>query len=96
MGYQDIFVRDQAVVLLNTLYDGVDWQMQSAFRPVIRSVGQHFKVDLRIQYDNFTQGKDTIFIGLSAPSNLGTCHDTVLTWHKIVPRNIVEVNDHDV
>ena len=25
LGYQDIFVRDQAVVLLNMLYDGVDW-----------------------------------------------------------------------
>ena len=25
MGYQDIFVRDQAVILLNMIYDGVDW-----------------------------------------------------------------------
>ena len=35
------------------LYDGVDWQMQSAFSPVIRCVGQHFKVDLAIRCDNF-------------------------------------------
>ena len=53
LGYSDIFVRDQAVVLLNMLYDGVDWQYESAFRPVIRCVGQHFKVDLSISYANF-------------------------------------------
>jgi uncharacterized protein Veg len=38
-GYCDISIRDQAIVLLNMLYDGVDWQLQEAFRPIIRSVG---------------------------------------------------------
>ena len=45
MGYPDIAVRDQAVVLLNMLYDEVDWQLQEAFRPVIRTVGQHFIIN---------------------------------------------------
>jgi len=27
MGYPDIAIRDQAVVLLNMLYDEVDWQL---------------------------------------------------------------------
>lgn len=40
------------------LYDGVDWQMQSAFRPVIRCVGQHLKVDLVIRHDNFAANQD--------------------------------------
>ena len=44
-------VRDQAVVLLNMLYDGVDWQLTSAFRPVVRVVGQHFKVSLIVDLD---------------------------------------------
>ena len=96
LGYQDIFVRDQAVVLLNMLYDGVDWQMQSAFRPVIRCVGQHFKVDLTIRHDNFEKSAETIFIGLSAPSNLPATHDTVLTWHKIMSHNIMTVTPYDV
>lgn len=38
-------IRDQAIVLLNMLYDGVDWQLLEAFRPVIRSVGQHFIIN---------------------------------------------------
>ena len=78
------------------LYDGVDWQMQSAFRPVIRTVGQHFKVDLKIRFDGFDASKDTIFVGISAPTNLPEVHDTVLTWHKIVPRNIFEVTPYEV
>jgi hypothetical protein len=44
-GYYDLSIRDQSIVLLNMLYDGVDWQLQEAFRPVVRSVGQHFIVD---------------------------------------------------
>lgn len=39
MGYCDITVRDQAVVLLNMLYDEVDWQLQEAFRASIRTIG---------------------------------------------------------
>ena len=39
LGYHDMNVRDQAVVLLNMLYDGVDWQLTSAFKPVVRTVG---------------------------------------------------------
>ena len=70
--------------------------MQSAFSPVVRSIGQHFKVDLNIRYENFTHGSDTIFIGLSAPSNLPTTHDVVLTWHKMVPRNFIKVTALDV
>lgn len=38
-GYCDMNIRDQVVVLLNMLYDGVDWQLPEAFRPVVRCVG---------------------------------------------------------
>ena len=48
-GYYEMTVRDQAIVLLNMLYDGVDWQLQEAFRPVIRCVGQHFVVSIITQ-----------------------------------------------
>ena len=39
MGFCDITIRDQSVVLLNMLYDKLDWQLQEAFRPTIRTVG---------------------------------------------------------
>ena len=65
--------------------------MQSAFRPVIRNVGQHFKVELKIRFDGFDASRDSIFIGVSAPTNLPEVNDTVLTWHRIVERNILAV-----
>ena len=46
-------MRDNAVVLLNNLYDENDWQLQAAMRPVVRSVGQHFKVDLTVKIANY-------------------------------------------
>jgi len=33
------------------LYDGVDWQLTSAFRPVVRVMGQHFKVNLIVDLE---------------------------------------------
>ena len=32
-------VRDEAIILLNVLYDGVPWQGDAGFKPVIRCVG---------------------------------------------------------
>lgn len=37
-----------------------------------------------------------MFIGLSAPSNLAETHNEVLTWHKIMARNILNVSNHEV
>jgi starch synthase len=95
LGYSDISVRDQAIIFLNMLYDGVDWQLQSAFRPVVRVVGQHFKVNIIVDHD-LEKSKDAqIFIGLSAPSPIENVNQTVLTWHKIDQRNIVKAKDYE-
>ena len=90
-----MLVRDQAVILLNMLYDGVDWQLSNGFQPVIRCVGQHFKVSLTVSLENWSSGSDQMFMGLSAPSPLSSTHDTVLTWHKIAPRNIITSSDSE-
>ena len=41
-GYCEMFVRDKAIVLLNVLYDQIDWQLSEALKPSIRQVGQEF------------------------------------------------------
>ena len=70
LGYYEISVRDQAVVLLNMLYDDVDWQLQCAFKPVIRCVGQHFKIDVLVDFDERKNKDAQLFLGLSAPSTI--------------------------
>ena len=89
-GYCDIGIRDQAIVLLNMLYDGVDWQLQEAFRPVVRSVGQHFIVNVMVQKNQRTDGDSQIFLGLGAPSPITGNNTHLLTWHKLEERNIVQ------
>ena len=84
-GYCEISVRDQAIVLLNMLYDGVDWQLAEAFRPVIRSVGQHFIVNV---VTTKPQNNSQVFLGLSAPSPIEGNNSHLLTWHQIQERNI--------
>jgi len=95
MGFCDLQVRDQAVVLLNMLYDEVDWQLQEAFRPVIRTVGQHFTINVVVQCspERASQGEHSgvpeLFLGLNAPSPIRSKNDCFTTWHKIEPHNIV-------
>lgn len=92
MGYCEISIRDQAVVLLNMLYDGVDWQLQEAFRPIIRSVGQHFIVEAHVHKNSITPDS-MIFMGLGAPSPIEGNNNHILTWHKVQARNIIEIDN---
>ena len=90
MGYPDIAIRDQAVVLLNMLYDEVDWQLQEAFRPVIRTVGQHFIINtvINLNSDSNSNAKlPELFLCLAAPSPILGNNQHLVTWHKIEPRN---------
>lgn len=82
MGYCELSIRDQAVVLLNMLYDGVDWQLQEAFRPIVRTVGQHFDVTAHIHAKEI-QKDSMIFLGLGAPSPIKGNNSHILTWHKV-------------
>ena len=51
---------------------------------------------MTIRHDNFDVDNETIFVGVSAPSNLPSTHDVVLTWHKIAPRNILKTTNYEV
>lgn len=89
MGYSDMSIRDQSIVLLNMLYDGVDWQLLEAFRPTIRCVGQHFIIECLV-HKNPKSVNTQIFLGLGAPSPIKSQNKSLLTWHKIEQRNIIE------
>lgn len=90
-GYCDMNIRDQVVVLLNMLYDGVDWQLPEAFRPVVRCVGQHFVISLIVHKKPGVYNDSQIYLGLGAPSpsQIRGNNSHLLTWHKIEPRNII-------
>jgi hypothetical protein len=89
LGYSDMSIRDQSIVLLNMLYDGVDWQLLEAFRPTIRCVGQHFIIECLV-HKNPKSVNTQIFLGLGAPSPIKSQNKNLLTWHKIEQRNIIE------
>jgi hypothetical protein len=42
--------------MLHQLYDSLDWQLTSAFRPVVRTVGQHINIQAIVDFD---MDKDT-------------------------------------
>lgn len=81
------------MVFLNMLYDEIDWQLTSAFKPVVRVVGQHFKVNIIVNHDLKKEKDSQLFIGLNAPSPIEGENKSILTWHKIDKRNIVSSKD---
>ena len=81
-------VRDQAVILLNMLYDGVDWQLSSPFRPVVKCIGQHFTVSIIVDYEMEKNKQSQLYLGLSAPYPVEGYNKQILSWHKIDLRNV--------
>jgi len=80
LGHQDLEIRDQAIILLNMLYDGVDWQFSEAFAPKIVSVSE------RLIINESVISKDPIeevVIMLSSPAFFNDCPLTILTWHTV-------------
>jgi starch synthase len=71
------------------LYDGVDWQIPEAFRPVIRCVGQHFNLSVIVHKKPGVFSESQLYLGLGAPSPISGNNSCLLTWHKIEKRNIV-------
>ena len=78
------------MVLLNMLYDEVDWQLQEAFRTSVRTIGQHFIINVNVQRDRQNVGQPEYFLALSAPSPIFGNNKQLVSWHKIEPRNIIE------
>lgn len=45
-------MRDRAIILLNVVYDGVDWQRRAPFHCKISTVGSKFKIHYMIESDH--------------------------------------------
>jgi len=66
------------------LYDEVDWQLQEAFRPAIKTIGQHFIITVIAQYEpeKYTaENPPQYFLCLSAPSPIPGNNNQLVTWH---------------
>eukprot|EP01022_Parablepharisma_sp_SALTPOND_P024880 TRINITY_DN55_c0_g1_i1.p1 TRINITY_DN55_c0_g1~~TRINITY_DN55_c0_g1_i1.p1 ORF type:complete len:1631 (+),score=215.10 TRINITY_DN55_c0_g1_i1:3219-8111(+) len=80
LGHADLEIRDQTIVLLNMLYDGVDWQFSEAFIPKVVTVDSRFSIsETVVSNENLSE----VVIMLSAPSYFKDCPLTVLTWHVV-------------
>lgn len=51
LGHRNPDIRERAVVYLNILYDGVDWQLRGPFKGKVSTVGSEFKLDYLIESD---------------------------------------------
>lgn len=80
LGHSEIDVRDQSIVLLNMLIDGVDWQFAEAFTPVVTCVESEFILNISVLSKEPL--KDVVVM-LNAPSNYSDCELAVITWHKV-------------
>jgi hypothetical protein len=75
-------VRDEAIVLLNSLYDGVEWQLSISFNPVVKSVSQHFCIKSQLDFEGHKK-TDQYYLVLMAPSSSNKSNKQVNSWHRV-------------
>ena len=80
IGHHEPKVREKAVVYLNVLSDGVEWQLESAFNPQISTVNNQFKVSYIFQEKDEPQ--DVMFLLNSLSFDL-TEETQIFSWHKV-------------
>ncbi|MDR3736752.1 MAG: alpha-amylase family protein, partial [Acidobacteriaceae bacterium] len=90
LGHSEIEIRDQAIVLLNMLYDGVDWQFSEAFVPKVVCVGNAFALSETVAS---REPLDEAVIMLSAPSYFFDCP---LTWHSVKVKKGINKDEYVV
>lgn len=78
LGHPELEVRDQSIIYLNMLYDGVDWEFSAAFEPKITCVRSVFAINEKIISKN---PLNCPILFLSAPSFYAQSTSTLFTWH---------------
>lgn len=82
LGHEDREIRDEAVKLLNMLYDETNWQEKDTFKDtIIKNIGEQFKFDLVIRKSDF-DGENIILIS-SSPTYNSQAPLNVISWNPI-------------
>lgn len=71
---------NDATVLLNVLYDGVDWQNRTPFHPIIGQVNEKFMINYLIDTKDNRQPQ-FLKICLKAPCMDEIYEGDVFSWH---------------
>lgn len=80
LGHPEISIRDAAVQYLNVLYDGVDWQLRTSFKPKVACVGDSFKIEYLIE--SLEEENGSIVLLLNSRSFCPDSNENIITWHR--------------
>lgn len=71
-------IRDAAVIALNIIYDGMDWQINGAMTVKVSNAGRKFQMNYLVeaQYDR------DIYIQLKSNIFIKNCKQSITTLHK--------------
>jgi len=81
-------VRDEAIVLLNMLYDGNNWQEKNAFNPKIKTIGEMFRLDIYLRKKDYEQGR--VICIVNTPSNHLNLKENIISWNSVKATHIDE------
>ncbi len=76
-------VRDEAVKILNVIYDGLDWQYKHPFAPVIKCCEDAIEISCDLELSKFGSLTGKVILMLSAPSfEISKQEDNIITLHE--------------
>ena len=80
LGHLSMEVRDMSIVLLNVLYDGVDWQFNEPLVPVISTVRRKFLIQKQVTIPG---NPGLVMLTLNAPSFYLDSKLSPISWHSV-------------
>lgn len=80
MGHPDIEFRDEAIRLLNVLYDETDWQENHGFSPRIISIGEELKMEFLIRKSDYEE--NSLALILNSPTFNFKENSNTIKWLK--------------
>ena len=81
LGHPLQIIRDQAIILLNVLHDGIDWQKRTPFKPRIAKVGCKFTLEYLFELEEGTHPGSIVLL-LKTFILDSQCKDNITSWHR--------------
>jgi hypothetical protein len=94
LGHDEKELRDEAVRLLNMLYDGTNWQEKESFKSLaIHNAGNEFKLEIILRKQDFDE--ENIVLICNSPSYNFRVPLNVISWNPISSNEIININSQN-
>jgi len=81
LGHEESQIREKAIIYLNILIDGIEWQLKGGYKTVVSTVGSEHFVSYVLESESDYGSQNVIYLLYSFPFD-NTDEPPLLSWHQ--------------